>query len=64
MILSDRDIKQALAEGRIGIEPLDDPDLQIQPASVDLRIGTRFILFRHARTPYIDPLAQDAADYT
>jgi dCTP deaminase len=64
MILSDRDIKQALAEGRIMIEPLDDPDLQIQPASVDLRIGTRFILFRHARTPFIDPLAQDAADYT
>ena len=32
--------------------------------AVDLRLGTRFILFRHARTPYIDPLAQDAADYT
>ncbi len=39
MILSDRDIKKALAEGRIAIEPLDDPDLQIQPASVDLRWG-------------------------
>ena len=55
MILSDRDIKKALAEGRIAIEPLDDPDLQIQPASVDLRMGTRFILFRHAMTPFIDP---------
>ena len=64
MILSDRDIKKALAEGRIAIEPLDDPDLQIQPASVDLRMGTRFILFRHAMTPFIDPLAQDAVEYT
>jgi dCTP deaminase len=64
MILSDRDIKQALAAGRIAIEPLDDPEMQIQPASVDLRMGTRFILFRHAMTPFIDPLAQDAADYT
>src|SRR5437879_13673874 len=64
MILSDRDIKRARAEGRIAIEPLDDPDMQIQPASVDLRMGTRFIVFRHAMTPFIDPLAQDAADYT
>jgi dCTP deaminase len=64
MILSDGDIKKAIAAGRIAIEPLDDPELQIQPASVDLRLGTRFILFRHSRTPYIDPLAQDAADYT
>ena len=39
MILSDRDIKKALAEGRIAIEPLDEPDVQIQPASVDLRMG-------------------------
>src|SRR4029078_11992150 len=53
-----------LAEGRIAIEPLDEPDLQIQPASGDLRMGTRFIVFRHAMTPYMDPLALNAADYT
>jgi dCTP deaminase len=64
MILSDRDIKEALREGRIVIDPLDAPEIQIQPASVDLRLGTRFILFRHAAKPYIDPATDDAADYT
>jgi dCTP deaminase len=64
MILSDRDIKEALSQGRIVIEPLDSPEVQIQPASVDLRLGTRFILFRHAAKPYIDPATDDAADYT
>src|SRR5947199_10467650 len=64
MILSDGDSTKALADGRIAIEPLDDPDMQIQPASVELRMGTRFIVFRHAMTPFIDPLAQDATDYT
>jgi dCTP deaminase len=64
MILSDRDIKEALRQGRIVIEPLDAPDVQIQPASVDLRLGTRFILFRHATKPFIDPATDDAAAYT
>jgi dCTP deaminase len=64
MILSDRDIRAALEQGRIRIEPLDAPEIQIQPASVDLRLGNRFILFRHATRPYIDPEADDAAEYT
>lgn len=38
MILSDTDIIAALADGTIVIEPLDDCDMQIQPASVDLRL--------------------------
>jgi dCTP deaminase len=64
MILSDRDIKAALASGRIVIEPLDDPDMQIQPASVDLRLGTHFLVFKHAKKAYINPLADDATEYT
>ncbi|PSQ24087.1 dCTP deaminase [Halobacteriales archaeon QS_9_67_17] len=40
MILSDADILRRLEEGDLAVEPLDDPDLQIQPASVDLRLGT------------------------
>lgn len=42
MILSDRDIRAALASGHLGIEPLADVDAQIQPCSVDLRLSDAF----------------------
>ncbi|MDI6702735.1 dCTP deaminase [Methanothermobacter wolfeii] len=54
-ILSDRDIKRYLEEGLITIDPLDDPERQIQPSSVDLRIGNEFRGFRVIRKPCIDP---------
>lgn len=41
MILSDRTIREELAAGRIGIDPLDER--AIRPSSADLRID-RFIL--------------------
>ena len=41
MILSDRTIRQMLASGELGIEPLDPA--QIEPASVDLRLGNTFL---------------------
>ena len=40
MILSDKTIKAMLAEGTLGIEPIDEE--QIQPASVDIRLGDSF----------------------
>ncbi len=55
MILSDRDIRQRLAAGDLAIEPLADPDLQIQPASVDLRLGQRFLEFQRTNIPSIHP---------
>ena len=55
-ILSDQDIKKYLEEGKITIEPLEDPGRQIQPSSVDLRIGNEFKGFRIIRQPCIDPL--------
>jgi len=55
MILSDKDIKEAIKKGRINIEPLLDPDVQIQPSSVDLRLGNEFRLFKYVETPFIDP---------
>ncbi|MBT5855010.1 dCTP deaminase [bacterium] len=42
MILSDRTIKKLLANGELGIDPLDPA--QIQPASVDATLGTHFLL--------------------
>lgn len=41
MILSDRDIKQALEDGDLKISPYPD-DVQFQPCSVDLRLGEDF----------------------
>lgn len=55
MILSDRDIKQYIKEGKIKIEPLDEPDVQIQPSGVDLRLGNEFRIFKITSIPYIDP---------
>ncbi|OGH60984.1 MAG: dCTP deaminase [Candidatus Lindowbacteria bacterium RIFCSPLOWO2_12_FULL_62_27] len=40
-ILSDRDISEWLASGKLSIEPLSDG--QIQPASVDLRLGSHYL---------------------
>ncbi|HWG91802.1 MAG TPA: dCTP deaminase [Candidatus Thermoplasmatota archaeon] len=55
MILSDRDIRERLSKGDLKVGPLEDPDLQIQPASIDLRLGHEFLVFRTPHIPYIDP---------
>lgn len=55
MILSDGDIKKRLQKGDLIIEPLDDMELQIQPASVDLRLGNDFKTFRVTADSHIDP---------
>ncbi len=52
MILSDRDIRKAIEEGRIGLDPFDPTD--IQPSSVDLHVDRYFRTFHNARYPYID----------
>lgn len=52
MVLSDRDIKQALKDGRIGIEPLFEG--AVQPASVDLHLGRVFLVFDTGRFTEID----------
>jgi len=63
-ILSDKHIKEYLEKGLIGIDPLDNPDIQIQPSSVDLRIGNEFKGFKIIRKPCIDPMDKsDIASY-
>ena len=42
MILSDRDIRQALESGRIRIDPAPDLDSQLGSVSVDFRLGTTY----------------------
>ena len=61
MILSDRDIRQAIEAGRIVIDPL--ADTAIQPSSVDLRVASSFRVFANHRAPYIDVrAAQDLTE--
>ncbi|HEX8939917.1 MAG TPA: dCTP deaminase [Candidatus Limnocylindrales bacterium] len=51
-VLADGDIRAALRDGRIRIEPYDEADLQ--PSSVDLHLDRRFRVFRSNRYAYID----------
>ena len=52
MILSDRDIRAAIADGRVGIDPFDLSD--VQPSSVDLHVDRYFRTFHNHRYPVID----------
>ncbi|KJU82266.1 Deoxycytidine triphosphate deaminase [Candidatus Magnetobacterium bavaricum] len=54
MILSDRDIKRCLQEGRLKIDPSPDLSKQLGPCSVDLRLGNEFCVFEHSKHPYIN----------
>lgn len=53
MVLSDHDIKAGLASGRIVLDPYQ-PAL-VQPASVDVRLGADFRVFRNSSHVAIDP---------
>lgn len=53
MIFSDRSIREAIAQGRISIDPFEPS--YVQPSSVDLRVDRGFRVFQNHRHPAIDP---------
>lgn len=55
MVLSDRDIKKAIASGRIKIVPKPDFESQLGSCMIDLQLGNVYRVFNHTKTPYIDP---------
>jgi len=58
VLLSDRDLKVALASGRMGLSPYDEA--MIQPSSIDVRLDRYFRVFANHRYTHIDPaVAQD-----
>ena len=58
MLLSDRDLKAALADGRLGLSPYDEA--MVQPSSIDVRLDRYFRVFANHRYTHIDPaVAQD-----
>lgn len=52
MVLSDRSIREALASGRLVIDPIGEN--AVQPASLDIRLDANFRVFRNHLQPYID----------
>jgi dCTP deaminase len=55
MIFSDRTIREAIASGRIGIDPFDPA--MVQPSSIDLRCDPNFRVFENHKYAVIDPKA-------
>lgn len=53
MLLSDRDIRAAHAEGHISLDPWTDE--MVQPASIDVRLDRFFRLFNNHAYTYVDP---------
>jgi len=53
VLLSDRDIRSEIDNGRVTLDPWD-PSM-IQPSSVDVRLDKYFRLFDNHKYPYIDP---------
>jgi dCTP deaminase len=53
VIFSDRTIREAVATGRIVIDPFEAA--HVQPSSIDLRVDRYFRVFENHRYPYIDP---------
>jgi dCTP deaminase len=63
VVLSDKKIRELLDQGELVIHPLEDDQIkqegarmgrQIQPASVDLRLGSHFLKLDEHNIPYID----------
>nr|WP_231375953.1 dCTP deaminase [Corynebacterium aquatimens] len=52
-MLSDRDIRSAIDDGRLGIDPFDAA--MVQPSSIDVRLDNLFRVFNNSRYTHIDP---------
>ena len=61
MILSDRTLREQIADGRIIIEPFEDS--YVQPSSIDVRISNLFRVFRNYTAGIID-VKKNMADLT
>ena len=61
MLLSDRDIRAEIKDGRVVLEPFDES--MVQPSSIDVRLDRFFRVFENHRYPHIDP-AEEQPDLT
>ncbi len=62
MVLSDRSVKEEIERGRIVIDPLDLSC--IQPASVDIHLDKKLLIFKTWRHPFYIDVRQNLDDLT
>ena len=55
MLLSDRDIKQAIKDGQIIIKPIPFMEEALSACAIDLRLDYEFEVFEYSRLTYFDP---------
>lgn len=63
MILSDQDLKRVIKEGKLRFKPRLSPD-QIGPASIDLKLGSTFKVFKTRRQTLLDLRDRLPDDFT
>ncbi|WP_406091210.1 dCTP deaminase [Kitasatospora purpeofusca] len=61
MLLSDKDIRAEIDNGRVVIDPFDPA--MVQPSSIDVRLDRFFRVFENHRYPHIDP-SEEQPDLT
>jgi len=61
VLLSDKDLKSEIENGRVNLEPYD-PNM-VQPSSIDVRLDKFFRTFENHKYAHIDP-AEDQPDLT
>lgn len=64
MVLSDKDLRQALKTGKIKIIPAPDFSSQLGSCSIDLRLGETFRIFESGMHGVIDPRKSTAKEFT
>lgn len=55
MILSDIDLRRAIHQGQLSIDPFDPEGTALQPAGIDLTLSPVFRVFDYTRFTHIDP---------
>lgn len=60
-VLTEQALSTRLRDGSLVITPLLDPPSQVRDGSVNIRLGTRFIVSHRSQLPLIDPEKLDVA---
>ncbi len=55
VLLSDRDLREAIKNGHLAVDPLDPASNRVQPASIDVTLGRHFRVFHGHTRSHIDP---------
>lgn len=59
-VLNEQEIMSRLIDGDLVITPLLDPESQIGPTSIDIRLGFEFEVFNSIKHTHLDPILPEA----